>query len=173
MRRLLNKQANKSFSTLKNIIVSKTKEIKEYESIRGLEFEKHLKQIMLDRKSRSATSKHFKVTYDKICLTAPKPIETLLNEFIQHSKSYDENDLVQTTLYMANAFQISLHDHGGHLDRFNHKLLESPIFDHFIEEVKYALSDKAYTEIPNVVKILNALGRINYVDLEIIRLVMV
>ena len=74
---------------------------------------------------------------------------------------------------MGKAFQISLNDHGGHLDRFDYKLIESPIFDHFIEEVKYALSDKSYTDIPNVVKILNALGQLNYVDIEIIKLVLV
>ncbi len=65
--------------------------------MRGVEFEKHLKKIMLDRKTRSFNSKNFKAVYDKICLTAPKPIETLLNEFVQHAKSYDEEDLVQTT----------------------------------------------------------------------------
>lgn len=30
-------------------------------------------------------------------MTAAKPIETMLNEFIEHSKKYDESDLVQTT----------------------------------------------------------------------------
>lgn len=61
-------------------------------------------------------------------MTAAKPIETMLNEFIEHSKKYDESDLVQTTQYMARAFQISLNDHGGHLDRFGYHLRESPMF---------------------------------------------
>lgn len=45
---------------------------------------------------------------------------------------------------LGKAYQMSLLDNGGKLDRFDYKLIESPMFDHFIEEVKYALSEKAY-----------------------------
>lgn len=61
---------------------------------------------------------------------------------------------MHTAVYLGKAYQMSLIDHGGHLDRFDYKLLKSPMFDHFIEEVKYALSDKAYISTKNVVKVL-------------------
>jgi hypothetical protein len=63
-------------------------------------------------------------------------------------------------------------DHSGHLDRFGYKLHESPMWDHFIEEVKYALSDKAYISNKNAGRVLDALGDMNYVDIEVIKLVM-
>lgn len=61
------------------MIANKSKEIQEYEKIRGIEFEKHLKQIILDRRVREGRIKSLSVVYDKICLTAAKPIETMLN----------------------------------------------------------------------------------------------
>ncbi len=62
-------------------------------------------------------------------------------------------------------------DHEGHLDRWDYKLLQSPMFDHFIEQVKYSLSSRAYIQIPNIVRILESLKAINYVDIEVINLV--
>lgn len=62
-------------------------------------------------------------------------------------------------------------DHEGHLDRWDYKLLQSPMFDHFIEQLKYSLSSRAYIQIPNIVRILESLKAINYVDIEVINLV--
>jgi hypothetical protein len=56
-------------------------------------------------------------------------------------------------------------DYGGTYDRFDYKLYESPMWDHFIEEVKYGLSDKGYIEHKNISKIINALSDINYIDI--------
>lgn len=62
-------------------------------------------------------------------------------------------------------------DNGGHLDRFNHKLIESPMFDHAVEEVKYALGENLYIETKNITRILKGLINLNYLDYEILRLV--
>lgn len=78
---------------------------------------------------------------------------------------------MHTVVYLGKAYQMSLIDHGGHLDRFDHKLIKSPMFDHFIEEVKYALSDKAYISTENIVKVLDGLSQLNYLDYEIVMLV--
>jgi hypothetical protein len=45
------------------------------------------------------------------------------------------------------------------------------MFDHFIEEVKYGLSDSAYMEPKNVARVLDALGDMNYLDYDIVRMV--
>lgn len=76
-------------------------------------------------------------------------------------------------MYLAKAYQLSLTDHGGSLDRFGHKLLHSPMFDHFVEEVKYSLSESAYIQNHNIVILLDALCELNYADIEILRLAMV
>lgn len=57
----------------------------------------------------------------------------MLKEFLSHSKQYNEGDLVETAVALGKAYQMSLTDHGGKLDRFDYKLFESPMFDHFIE----------------------------------------
>ena len=70
--------------------------------------------------------------YTKICITSGKPVETILKEFLDHTKKYDEEDLVEATQFVGKAFQMGIIDHGGHLDRSGYKLIESPVFDHFI-----------------------------------------
>lgn len=50
-------------------------------------------------------------SYDKICLTSARPLETLLTEFLNHSNHFEENDIVRMTVYMGRAFQLSLTDH--------------------------------------------------------------
>lgn len=44
---LTNKSFRSPFTTLKNTIKNKTNEIKEYEKMKGIEFEKHIKSLIL------------------------------------------------------------------------------------------------------------------------------
>jgi len=47
------------------------------------------------------------------------------------------------------------------------------MWEHFVEELKYALSDKAYMQNKNITDVLNSLCELNYLDEEILKLVMV
>lgn len=95
MKHLLhNRRAITSFVSLKTTIKNKTKEIKEYQQFRGIEFEEHIRKIIFDFNNKEKRINKLKRTYQKVCLSAGKPIETMLKEFLNHSKKYNEDDLV-------------------------------------------------------------------------------
>jgi hypothetical protein len=140
--------------------------------MRGIEFEHHIRNLILELSNRGEKMKRMRTVYERACLTAARPTEAILQEFVDHGKRYKEEDLVETAAYLGKAYQMSLLDNGGVLDRFDYKLYESPMWDNFMEEVKYALSEKAYIQEGNIVRLLDALGELRYVDKEVIRLVM-
>lgn len=78
---------------------------------------------MLDSKAEAKKIQQLQKQYNRLSLTAGKPIETILKQFLTHSKSYNEEAIVQTTVSLGKIYQMALTDHAGHLDRFGYKLL--------------------------------------------------
>lgn len=102
--------------------------MEEYEQIKALEFEKHIRELIISNENNKKRINRLTAKYDQIFLAAGKPIETLLTEFLENCKNFDEEHTVQMAVYMGKVFQLSISDHEGHLDRFGHKLYESHLF---------------------------------------------
>lgn len=110
------------FSSLRTVIKKHNKEMKDYDEMGALKFEAHIKNLILDSHKTRNRVQSISDKYHQICLTAAKPIQTLLKEFLNHSKSYSEEDLVETVVNMGRAFQISFMDHEGKLDAKEERL---------------------------------------------------
>ena len=71
--------------------------------------------------------------------------------------------------YIAKSYQISKSDNGGSLDTLGYSLFHSSEFTNLSEEFKYALRNNK-VNFDNVVSIANSLITMEYVDYEIINL---
>ena len=56
------------------------------------------------------------------------------------------------------------------LDKSSYKMFEEESFEHLIEELKFSLGEFGSLKTENLIKIVNILREIKYLDLEILQL---
>lgn len=137
MRQLLSTQPrNRAFSstTIRNLLKNKSAQMNHHDANHSFQFEKHLRQTILSHELRKEqVETQLCEHYKKIVLTAAKPAETLLKDFLDKSISYTEEQLTATVVYLSKAFQLSQIDSNKYLDAHGYKLYGSEYWEHMIE----------------------------------------